>query len=237
MVTDRIVEPSDALLIYAELAEDWLAEVVSCGRNTNAFPFKWGYSDCDVVALRDMMVHIRSIVAEVQQGKRDVVGWVDGKACPQRVKNLGSGVDARAGRTERGMLVRDHLGRLGIVLAQIQCPDRGWLALQRDERFRSMADGEWYKVICLSGVLLLLQARCYRCWDCLLGRMSTKHSGARMSSASGRSCGRWEHLEVWGLLIRTSHDVVDIAAALHIGGCEEAILRLMVACGVSVRAA
>src|SRR5690606_29167371 len=145
------VEPFDALLVYVELAEDWLAQVVRFGRNTNAFPFRWGYSDCDVAALRDMIVRIRSVVREVQQGKRDVVGWVDCKTCPQRVKNLGPGADARLGRIERGMLVRDHLGRLGVVLAQIQCPDSGWLALQRDERFRSMADGEWYKVICLSG--------------------------------------------------------------------------------------
>lgn len=151
MVTDRITEPSDALLVYAELAEDWLSEIVRHGRNANAFPFMWGTSDYDVATLRDMILRIRSVVAAVQQGQRDVAGWVDGKTCPQRGENLFLGVDARVGRIESGMLVRDHMESLGIVLALTQCPDKGWLALQRDDRFRSMADGEWYKVICLSG--------------------------------------------------------------------------------------
>lgn len=49
-----------------------------------------------------------------------------------------------------GDLIRDNLGRQGIVIEPARKPDRKWLAIQDDQRMRS-AGGPWWRVCPLDG--------------------------------------------------------------------------------------
>lgn len=49
-----------------------------------------------------------------------------------------------------GDLIRDNLGREGIVLASARRPSAKWLADQNDVRMRS-ASGRWWRVVPLDG--------------------------------------------------------------------------------------
>lgn len=151
-VPDRVGQPADALLVYADLADEWRSAVGQLGHRGEVFPLDWKTSEGDLVRLHRLCLRVRDCVEAAGGGRDSSATWVDSATVPRNHTSHGSrGVPLLSANGAVGMMVRDHLGRLGIAVEAIPCPGEQWLVQQRDQRFRALSADTWSKVICVAG--------------------------------------------------------------------------------------
>lgn len=146
-VPDRVHRPEDAVRVYCELARAWFQAVGRRDRRVGVFPFRAPRAGAARSQWAADLARLEGALADPAVRGRD--GWIDAAQCTTRElgRSLVPGSMALAG----GMLVLDHRGEPGILLQRVERPAADWLAVQRDERFRRLADGPWWKLAPLSG--------------------------------------------------------------------------------------